>query len=122
MANLTQRLAKWTVKTSPERIRAILEELRNTMTANMQAVLPELIALETRTRQVLNENGVATIDNPAYLAFARELWSLRRREIAGDALTRETAILMQKWTSRGLQLPVLEQIRSQVLTISAPTP
>lgn len=122
MANLMQRLAKWTAKTSPERIKAVLEELRTTMTANMQAVLPELIAVETRAKQILNENGIATIDNPAYLAFARELWSLQRRQFAGNALTREVAILMQKWVGRGLTLAVLEQIRDQVFTISSPSP
>jgi hypothetical protein len=122
MSNVLKRLAKWSTKTSPERIKAVLEELRNTMTANMQAVLPELVEVETRTKQVLNENSVPTIANPGYLAFARELWSLQRRQFAGDALTREVAVLMQKWSGRGLLLPVLEQIRDQVFTVSTPTP
>ncbi len=122
MSNILNRLAKWTAKTNPERVKAILEELRATMSANMQAVLPDLIAVETRTKQVLNQRGTPTIDNPNYLAFARELWRLKRKQFAGDALTRETAILLQKWVGRGLSQPVLEAIRSQVFTVSPPTP
>jgi|UniRef100_A0A7V3PTN2 hypothetical protein len=122
MSNILKRLAKWTTKTNPERVKALLEELRNTMTANMQTVLPDLIAVESRVKQVLNENGIATAANPNYLAFARELWSLQRRQFAGNALTREVAILIQKWTSRGLTPAVLEQIRDQVFTVSTPAP
>ena len=122
MSNAQSRMLKWTVKTDPARVQGVLTGLRDLMTDKMAAMVPELITIETRTKQVLNENGVSIIQNPFYLAFARELWSLQRRQFAGDALTREAAILLQKWVSRGLTAAVLEQIREQVLTIPTPTP
>lgn len=122
MSNLLKRIARWTAKTSPERIKAILEELRSTMVANMQATFPEIVMLEAQVKQVLDGESVATIDYPFYLNFARELWRLQRQGISGDSLMREVSVLMQKWVARGLAQPVLEAIRDQVFTISPPGP
>ncbi|MGQ9707698.1 MAG: hypothetical protein ACUVUR_02335 [bacterium] len=118
MSNLMKRIAKWTVKTSPERIKAILEELRPTMLANMQTSFPELVGIETQVKQVLDGEGVSTIDYPFYLDFGRELWRLQRQGISGDSLAREAQTLIQKWVGRGLAQPVLEVIRTQVFNIS----
>ncbi len=122
MSNLMRRIARWTVKTSPERVKATLEELRPTMLANMQAVFPELVMVEAQVKQVLDGKGVPTIQYPFYLSFGRELWRLQRQEISGDSLSREVAVLMTKWVGRGLAQPVLEAIRNQVFTIAAPGP
>lgn len=122
MSNLMRRIARWTVKTSPERVKATLEELRPTMLANMQAVFPELVMVEAQVKQVLDGKGVPTIQYPFYLSFGRELWRLQRQEISGDSLTREVGVLMTKWVGRGLAQPVLEAIRNQVFTIAAPGP
>jgi hypothetical protein len=118
MSNLMKRIARWTVKSSPERIKAILEELRPTMLANMQTAFPELVAVETQVKQVLDGEGVSTIDYPFYLAFGRELWRLQRQGISGDSLAREAQVLLQKWVGRGLAQPVLEVIRTQVFNIA----
>ncbi|MEO0019803.1 MAG: hypothetical protein ABIK47_04075 [candidate division WOR-3 bacterium] len=118
MSNVTKRILKWTVKTDPERIKAILEELRPTMIANVQATFPELVAIETQIKQVLDGEGVSVIDYPFYLAFGRELWSKQRAGLSGDSLAIEAQTLIQKWVARGLAQPVLEVIRTQVFNIS----
>jgi len=92
--------------------------MRNTMIANVQATFPEIVAMETQVKQVLDGEGVATIDYPFYLSFARELWRLQRCEMSGDSLAREAQVLIQKWVGRGLSQPVLEVIRTQVFNIA----
>ncbi len=118
MSNAINRLAKWTAKTNPERVKSVLDELRPTMLANAQAVFPQLVDMENQTRQVLDGEGISVIQYPYYLCFARELWNLQRRGFSGDSLAREVDILIAKWTGRGLSPAVLGAIRRQVFTIA----
>ncbi len=118
MSNPVKRLAKWTAKTVPERVKTVLEELRPNMLANAQATFPALADMESQTRQLLDGEGIALIQYPFYLNFARELWSLQRRGFSGNSLAREVDILIAKWTGRGLSPAILEAIRSQVFTIA----
>jgi hypothetical protein len=118
MSDLMKRINRWTVKTSPDKVKANLEELRPAMLANTQAVFPELVQMEIETKQVLDGEGVSVIQYPFYLAFARELWRKRRQAISGSSLARETQVLIAKWEARGLAVPVLEKIRTQVFDIA----
>jgi hypothetical protein len=118
MSNLLKRITKWDVKFNPTRIKEVLEQLRPNMLANVQATFPEIVAMETQVKQVLDGEGVATIDYPFYLSFGREMWRLQRAGISGDSLAREAQVLIQKWVGRGLAQPVLEVIRTQVFNIA----
>lgn len=118
MSDLMKRINRWTVKTSPDKVKANLEELRPSMLANTQAVFPELVQMETETKQVLDGEGVSVIQYPFYLAFARELWRKRRQAISGSSLAREAQVLIAKWEARGLAVSVLEKIRTQVFDIA----
>lgn len=118
MSNLMKRIAKWTAKTDPERIKAVLEDLRPTMIANVETSFPELVAVETQVKQVLDGEGVSVIQYPFYLDFGREMWSKQRQGLSGDSLAIEAQVLIQKWVARGLAQPVLEVIRTQVFNIS----
>ncbi|MEO0080406.1 MAG: hypothetical protein ABIK44_07010 [candidate division WOR-3 bacterium] len=120
MSDPTKRIGKWNLKFNTERIKATLDEMRPNMLANVQAVVPLLVTMETEVKQVLDSEGVPTIDYPFYLAFGREMWRLQRQGLSGDSLAKETAVLITKWVGRGLSLAVLEAIRTQVFNVGPP--
>lgn len=115
-----KRIAKWNTKFNTERIKETLDELRPAMAAGVQAVFPQLVAMETQVKQVLDGQGVSIIEYPFYLAFGREVWRLIRQELSGESLKQEVAALMVKWVARGLELPVLQAVRDDVFNVGAP--
>jgi hypothetical protein len=40
--------------------------------------------------------------------------------VSGESLAQEAAVLVAKWTARGLTAPVLQAIRSEVFNVGAP--
>ena len=48
------------------------------------------------------------------------MWSLGQKNITGDSLAKEAAILITKWTARGLTQAVLQAIRTDVFSVAAP--
>ena len=120
--NPAQRIAKWDAKFKTDRVKAALDDMRPTMYANVQAVFPLITAMELQVKQVLDGLGVSVATYAMYLSFGRELWSMTRKEISGEAAAEEADVLLQKWVGRGLTQAVLEAIRTQVFNIAAPTP
>ena len=116
----TKRIANWNEKYNLERVNAVLTEKRPTMLQNMSAVVPMMTAMELQVKQVCDGAGVPTIQYPFYLNFGREIWALSRKEVSGESLAQESAILITKWTARGLQGPVLQAIRTDVFNVAAP--
>ena len=116
----TRRIAKWNAKFNTERIKATLDDMRPAMLANVTAVFPLITAMELQVKQVCDSAGVATIQYPFYLNFGRELWALSRKDISGESLALEAAVLVTKWTARGLTQPVLQAIRTDVFNVAAP--
>jgi hypothetical protein len=120
MIDPTKRIAKWNVKYNTERIKATLDEMRPTMLQNVTSVTPMITAMELQVKQVCDGAGVPTIQYPFYLCFGRELWSLSRKEISGESLALEAAVLIDKWVARGLTEAVLQAIRADVFNVAAP--
>ena len=120
MIDPTKRIAKWNAKYDTTRVKAILDEMRPTMLANVTAVFPMITAMELQVKQVCDGAGVPTIQYPFYLNFGREIWALSRKEVSGESLAQDSAILITKWTARGLQGPVLQAIRTDVFNVAAP--
>ena len=50
------------------------------------------------------------------------MWRLKNRDISGDSLAAESAVLIDKWAARGLVRAVLETISTQVFDVQVPTP
>jgi hypothetical protein len=117
----TVRISKWNQKFNTERIKATLDDMRTDMYSRVQSVFPEITAMEGQVKQVLDIEGVPTIEYPSYLNYGRELWRLTRKEISGTSMQLEALVLLNKWVARGLTQSVLEAIRLQVFNISAPT-
>jgi len=120
MMDPTRRIAKWNAKFNTERIKATLDDMRPTMLQNVTAVFPLITAMELQVKQVCDGSGVSTIQYPFYLNFGRELWALSRKDISGESYAKEAAILVTKWTARGLTQAVLQALRTQVFNVAAP--
>jgi hypothetical protein len=120
MMDPTRRIAKWNAKFNTERIKGILDDLRPAMLANVTAVFPMITAMELQVKQVCDGAGVATIQYPFYLNFGREIWALTRKEVSGESLAKEAAVLIAKWKARGLTEAVLQGIRTDVFNVAAP--
>jgi hypothetical protein len=120
MTDPTRRIAKWNAKFDTTRIKGILDDMRPAMLANVTAVFPLITAMELQVKQTCDASGVPTIQYPFYLNFGREIWALTRKEVSGESLAIEAAVLIAKWAARGLTAPVLQAIRSEVFNVPAP--
>ncbi len=120
MIDPTKRIANWNVGYNTERIKAIVDEKRPTMLANVTALYPMIAAMELQVKQVCDGAGVPTIQYPFYLCFGREMWALSRKDISGESLAIEAATLIAKWKARGLTEAVLQAIRTDVFNVAAP--
>jgi len=120
MIDPTKRIANWDAKYDTTRIKATLDAKRPAMLQSVNAVTPMITAMELQVKQVCDGAGVPTIQYPFYLCFGREMWALSRKDISGESFAQEAAILITKWTARGLQGPVLQAIRTDVFNVSAP--
>jgi len=120
--NPAQRIAKWNNKFKTDRVKAALDDMRDTMYTNVQGVFPQIAAMELQVKQVLDGLGVSMALYGMYLCFGRELWSLIRHEVSGESAAKEADILRKKWVDRELDTAVLAAIRSQVFNIPIPTP
>ena len=113
-----KRIQNWDTKFDTTRIKAIIDAKRPKMLEHVDAVYTSIALMETQVKQAIDAEGVSTITYPFYLCFGREMWSKLRKEMSGDSLAKEAAVLIQKWVGRGLTLSVLELIRTQVFNVA----
>ena len=78
--------------------------------------------IRLQVKQLCCGHGVPVILLSMYMSYAFELDKLRRQEVSGEALAMEADMYRAKWVARGLLTAVLEDVRSQVFNIPAPTP
>ena len=116
----TKRTENWDSKYDIVRIAAMLTAKRAKMLEHINAVTPLMAAMELQVRQTCDASGVPTIHYPFYLNFGREVWALTRKEISGESLAQEVAVLIAKWVARSLNQAVLQAIRTQVFNVNAP--
>ncbi|MGC8797843.1 MAG: hypothetical protein ACP5PK_04155 [candidate division WOR-3 bacterium] len=117
--DILKRIETWQVKTEPDAVRERLVRLRESMTRRYIQEMSRLVEMETRVKQVLDSADIPSISYPFYLDFAREVYS-RQRRLAGESLRREVAVLLYKWVLRELKPEILERVRDEVLSVSAP--
>lgn len=119
-----KRVRQWDKKFNVERAMAAVEAQRPKMLERYEAAVTALCAVEQEVRQVLNEQGVSTINYVWYLDYGRELFKLSRRKgIAGNSLALAAQVLLDKWQRRGLDPVVLAVIRTQVFNVGpVPSP
>ncbi len=123
MSDVTRRIERWQKKYSPDRAKATLDLLQDTMRQRYEAATVAMAAMEIKTKEVLNTCGVHTTNYVPYLSYARQLWKLTRQQlITGESFKMESEVLLQKWAARGQDPDVLAAIRKGVFSADAPTP
>jgi hypothetical protein len=120
MPDPTRRIEKWDAKFDTARIKATLDVMRPKMLEHATSAFTNIALMETQVKQVCDGSGVSVIQYPFYLCFGRQMYSLLRKEMSGESMAQETAVLIAKWVARGLTQSVLQAIRSQVFNVPAP--
>ena len=120
MIDPAKRIENWDAKFDTAAIKATLDKKRAKMLEHVSSVQPMIAAMELQVKQVCDGAGVSTIQLPFYLCFGREIWALTRKDISGETMAKEAAVLITKWTARGLTSAVLQGIRTDVFNVSAP--
>ena len=123
MSDPNQRIMSWEIKTDTGRMKETLDTLRPNMLKHYEAAVASLCEMETRARQTLNAAGVHTILYVPYLSYARQLYKLSRQQgISGESFAMGAQVLLDKWSTRGLDSAVLARIRTEVFDVVAPAP
>jgi len=93
------------------------------MRQRYEAATIAMTAMELKTKEVLNQQGVHTTNYVPYLSYARQLWKLTRQQnISGESFKMASQVLLEKWASRGQDPDVLAAIRTQVFNSPPPAP
>jgi len=116
----SKRIANWDAGYDTAAMKAKIDKKRADMFSRVQSKFVALSSMETQVKQVCDGSGVPTIQYPFYLCFGREMWSLQDREVSGESLAQEAAVLIAKWVARGLTQAVLQSIRTDVFNVAAP--
>jgi hypothetical protein len=117
----TKRIANWDIGFDTARIKGVLDLKRPKMFEHVQAQIVSLVSMELQVKQTCDASGVSVIQYPFYLDFGREMWHIvHETEMSGESAAQEAAVLIAKWTARGLTAPVLQAIRSEVFNVGAP--
>ncbi|MCX6844145.1 MAG: hypothetical protein NTX53_17920 [candidate division WOR-3 bacterium] len=117
----TRRIANWDIGFDTARIKTVLDLKRPKMFEHVQAQIVSIVSMEIQVKQTCDAAGVSVIQYPFYLDFGRELWHITHEtEMSGESAAKEAAVLITKWTARGLTQAVLQAIRTQVFNVAAP--
>ena len=114
-----QRAEKWNRRYDADHIKNIIDNEKSVFYEHVQVKFQMLADMEGAVKQVLNMEGISVANTASFLAFSRQLWKADQT-YKGDTLAREAALLISKWSGRGLTQSVLEKIRSQVFNVPAP--
>ena len=118
-ANL--RISKWIAKMQGEALSVVTGRQKESMTEQIQQEFPRLETLENEIKVILGEAGLATILNPSYLNFGRQVYKSCRK-FSGGQLLYNADVLLNRWVGEGLDRDILERVRNTVFELTAPTP
>jgi len=90
----------------PDAIRSRFLAHKDTMVEQEEAIFGELVLIESKAKIVCEAAGIASINIPAYLNFARQCYSIGKR-FSGSTKTNEVTHWFNHWVSRGLNPTVL---------------
>jgi len=123
ISDVTKRIERWQKKYSPAQTKATLDLLQEGMRQSYEAATVAMAAMELKTKEVLNQQGVHTTNYVPYLSYARQLWKLTRQQnISGESFKMASQVLLEKWAARGQDPDVLAAIRHDVFAAEAPAP
>ncbi len=113
------RLRRYEAKIDPEVIEKRITKHQKAIIEQMSAYFNEIFEVEEKTKVVLDEVGVSVALSPFYFAYIRALWRLVKR-YSGNRLFQEIRIIEKKWQARGLNLAVMEKLRTNIFGLTRP--
>lgn len=103
------RQKKYEAKVDPDVVRARFSAQKDMMAEQTSAKFSDLATMEANVKAILEPQGVATIQIPFYLNYARELYKLTQN-FSGVTLSNEAKLKYEKWKARGLTDTILKAI------------
>ena len=91
------------------------------MKSQVEEQFPLLEQMENRVKVVLDSEGLSTTQYPFYLSFGRQCYKLSR-QFAGGTLLNRVNIVLERWVADGYIQSILERIRDEIFTLTAPAP
>lgn len=89
-------------KMDPTRIGGVVEAERARMVNNFASATEDLYTVEIDVKAYLGNAGISPLLYPGYLAFAKQIYRLKKRGYQGVTLTGEATAKGQVWADRGL--------------------
>jgi hypothetical protein len=113
-----QRAKKFEVKFDADVVRSRFAVTKDLAVTQQQARQAELTDLRNTVRQILDVNGVPSLQTVLYLSFANRIYGLKRT-YSGGTLDIEVKGARDLWVLRGANVNILNSIIS-ALGISPP--
>ena len=112
------RLRKYEAKMDPDSIKQRFLDQKDSMVEQEEGIFGELVLIETKAKSVCEAAGIASIDIPGYLNFARQCWKYFKK-FSGVTRTNEVTHWFNHWVSRGRNAVVLADI-AELCGVSIP--
>jgi len=107
--NATQRVRNYDLAVIPDNVRAKFEARKEEMVEEQQAMQSQLVDVEVRVREILDQNGIMANFRIPYLNFARTLFRAKGHN-SGVALQKIATAEKAKFVAYGLDPAILDQI------------
>jgi len=104
-----KRWKNYDLSVIPDNVRAKFDARKSSMVEGQQEMQAELVDIETRVRQKLDENGIIANIRVMYLNFARALIRAKGHN-SGLALRKIAAAEKAKFVQYGLDATLLDEI------------
>ena len=89
-------------KMDPTRVGGVVEVQRARMVNNFAGATEDQFTIEIDCKSYLGNAGVSPLLYPGYLAYAKQIYRLKKRGYQGGTLTGEATNKGQTWADRGL--------------------
>lgn len=111
------RAQKYEIKTRPERVKQVSEDVREAALLRHGTRQAELASFELKAKEAIDGIGVSTPLYVAYLNYCREIWK-KSNTYGGAVLKKETEAIIAKWAARDLDQAVLRRLRKDLISVS----
>jgi hypothetical protein len=110
------RIPAYEIKTDPERVKKVNEDMRKQALDHHSAKQTELSIFELKAKEAIDPTGVPSTLYVSYLNYCRELWK-KSNTYGGAVLENETNAIIAKWKARQLDEDILKKLRMDLFSI-----
>jgi hypothetical protein len=110
------RIPAYEIKTDPERVKKINEDMRKQALDHHSVKQTELSIFELKAKEAIDPTGVPSTLYVSYLNYCRELWK-KSNTYGGAVLENETNAIIAKWKARQLDEGILKKLRMDLFSI-----